>query len=312
MFEKIKFVLLMFSTFLPSKLRIFLLRLLGHKIGKNVKISISTILYSKRIEISDDVRIGPLNIVMCGTEIKIGFSSEISFLVIIYGRNFFHLGQRSYISIKTYIDTTGGVEIGNYSGTGPRTMIYSHAIFLPPTKGFPRIIKETKIGNYVWLGGLNFVTAGATIYNNVMSLPCSVISKKVGHNIFFISKDKQIPIDSVCKCKQINDESLRTIVIDILTDFSKSENLNYYENNKIYYVGKKQFKILIDNENNTNQTIIYFIISEKISVDLNISWYNLITLECSPSCNNNFHKKLLNHMRKFFGLHFIPINFNNN
>ena len=34
--------------------------------------------------------------------------------------------RHTYVSLKTFIDTTGGVEIGDYSGTGPGTMIYSH------------------------------------------------------------------------------------------------------------------------------------------------------------------------------------------
>ena len=78
----------------------------------------------------DNVRIGPLNIIKCGDEVKIGFSSGISSLVIIYGRGPFRLGARSYVSVKTFIDTAGGVEIGDYSGTGPGTMIYSHAEML--------------------------------------------------------------------------------------------------------------------------------------------------------------------------------------
>ncbi len=134
---KINSAFLLFSTFLPSFLRVLLLRMLGHKIGRNVHISILTILHAPKIEMGDDVRIGPLNIIKCGDEVKIGFSSQISFLVIIYGRGSFHLGARSYVSVKTFIDTTGGVEIGDYSGTGPGTMIFSHASLFAPDQRLP-------------------------------------------------------------------------------------------------------------------------------------------------------------------------------
>ena len=127
---KINSAFLYLSTFLPSFLRVLLLRMLGHKIGRNIHISILTILHAPKIEMGDNVRIGPLNIIKCGDEVKIGFSSGISFLVIIYGRGSFHLGARSYVSVKTFIDTTGGVEIGDYSGTGPGTMIFSHVEML--------------------------------------------------------------------------------------------------------------------------------------------------------------------------------------
>jgi len=111
--DKIKSAILFLSTFLPSFLRVLLLRMFGHKIGRNVHVSILTILYAPKIELGDDVRIGPLNIIKCGREVKIGFSSEISFLVIIRGKGSFHMGERSYVSVRTFIDTAGGVEIGD-------------------------------------------------------------------------------------------------------------------------------------------------------------------------------------------------------
>ena len=216
--------------------------MLGHKIGRNVHISILTVLHAPKIEIGDNVRIGPFNIIKCGDEVKIGFSSGISFLVIIYGRGSFRLGARSYVSVKTFIDTTGGVEIGDYSGTGPGTMIFSHAAFLPPTRGFPRVIKKTTIGNYVWLGGLNFVTAGSVIGDHVMSLPGSVISKQVDSEIFFIGKDQQLTLSKVCK--RMSEIEMRSLVREILRDFAQTEKMDFEEEGEFLYVGNRRFQII--------------------------------------------------------------------
>ena len=300
---KINSAFLLLSTFLPSFLRVLLLRMLGHKIGRNVHISILTVFHAPKIEIGDNVRIGPFNIVKCGDEIKIGFSSGISFLVIIYGRGSFHLGARSYVSVKTFIDTTGGVQIGDYSGTGPGTMIFSHAIFLPPTKGFPRVIKKTTIGNYVWLGGLNFVTAGSVIGDHVMSLPGAVISKQVDSQIFFIGKDQELPLSKVCK--RMGEKETRSLVSEILRDFSQMEKIDFEEKSEFLYAGSRRFQIISSPLDSLDPGTTYFVISDGIWLPGRGRWYNVLSLECSPLCKNRFDKKLQTHMRRYFGLHFI-------
>jgi acetyltransferase-like isoleucine patch superfamily enzyme len=277
--------------------------MLGHKVGRNVHISILTVLHAPKIEMADDVRIGPLNIIKCGGEVKIGFSSEISFLVIIYGRGSFHLGERSYVSVKTFIDTTGGVEIGDYSGTGPGTMIFSHAIFLPPTKGFPRVIKKTTIGNYVWLGGMNFVTAGSVIGDRVMSLPGSVISKQVDSEIFFAGKDHQLTLSKVCK--KMSEIETRLLVKEILQDFAHLEKMTFGEDGELLYIGNHRFQIISGLLDPLDPATIYFLISDGIRFPGEVRWYNVLSLECSRLCNNRFGKKLQIHMRRYFGLHFV-------
>jgi acetyltransferase-like isoleucine patch superfamily enzyme len=300
---KINSAFLLLSTFLPSFLRVLLLRMLGHKIGRNVHISILTILIAPKIQMDDNVRIGPLNIIKCGDEVKLGFGSEISFLVIIHGRGSFHLGERSYVSVKTFVDTTGGVEIGGYSGTGPGTMIFSHAIFLPPTKGFPRVIKKTTIGNYVWLGGLNFVSAGSAIRDRVMSLPGSVISKQVDSEIFFMGKDQQVPLSKLCR--GMSEVETHSFVREILRDFAQMEKMDFEEEGEFLYVGRRRFQIVSGPLDPLDPGAIYFVISDGIRLSGGVRWYNVLSLECSPLCENRFDKKLKTHMRRYFGLRFV-------
>lgn len=302
---KINSIFLLLSTFLPSFLRVLILRMLGHKIGRNVRISMLTILHAPQIEIGDDARIGPFNIIKCGGEVKIGFSSAISFLVIIYGRGSFHMGERSYVSVKTFIDTTGGVQIGDYSGTGPGTMIFSHAIFLPPTQGFPRVVQKTIIGNYVWLGGVNFVTAGSVIGDRVMSLPGSVISKKVDNETFFIGKNQELPLSKVRK--SIDERKTRLFVQEILHDFAQMERVELEEKGDFLYVGRQRFQIVSGPLDPLDPETIYLIISDGIRLKCDVQWYNIFSLECSPRCSNRFGKKLQTHMRRYFGLHFVYV-----
>ncbi len=300
---KINSVFLYLSTFLPSFLRVCLLRMLGNKIGRNVHISILTILHAPRIEMGDNVRIGPLNLIKCGQEVKIGFSAQISFLVIIYGRGPFHLGARSYVSIKTFIDTTGGVEIGEYSGTGPGTMIFSHASFLPPTKGFPRVIKRTTIGNYVWLGGMNFVTAGTVIGDQVMSLPGSVISKQVDSEIFFVDRDHQLSLSKIRR--RMSEMETNSLVKEILRDFAQMTKMDFVETGKTLFVGNCRFQIISELPGSLDPVTTYFVIADEIRLERKLHWYNVLSLECSPLCADRFNRMLQTHMRRYFGLHFV-------
>jgi hypothetical protein len=213
------------------------------------------------------------------------------------------LGARSYVSVKTFIDTTGGVQIGDYSGTGPGTMIFSHAIFLPPTKGFPRVIKKTTIGNYVWLGGLNFVTAGSVIGDHVMSLPGSVISKQVGSETFFIGKDQELPLSKVCK--KMSEIETHSLVWEILRDFARMEKADFEEKGEFLYVARCRFQIISSPPDPLDPRTIYFVTLDGIRLPERALWYNVLSLECSPLCKNRFNKRLQTHMRRYFGLHFV-------
>jgi len=205
--------------------------------------------------------------------------------------------------VKTFIDTTGGVEIGDYCGTGPGTMIFSHAIFLPPTKGFPRVVKKTIIGNYVWLGGLNFVTAGSVIGDRVLSLPGSVISKQVDSEIFFKGKDQQVPLSKVSK--KMTEIETRSFVREILGDFAQMEKIDFREEGEFLYVGRLRFQIISAPLDSPDSGTIYFMISDGIRLPRRARWYNVLSLERSMQCKNRFHRKLQTHMRRYFGLHFV-------
>lgn len=295
--------LLLLGTIFPSPLRILLLRLLGHRVGKGVRISMFTVVCANKIEIQDDVRIGPLNIILAH-EIYMGYGSEISFMVVVSGRGHFHLGQRSYVSVETFIDTEGGVTIGKYSGTGPRTMIFSHAIFLPPSKGYPRVVQETRVGDYVWLGAMNFLKAGTIIGNNVMTAPGIVVSKRVGSGVFWASAEDQVPLERLCR--RMDTEKLTALVTDIIVDFAKTQGWACALGERVYQAGNYTFAIARNGQFPQGEIAAIFLIEEMEAVP-DQPWYNLVTLRCSPHCTGRLHEDLKKHMRKYFGLRFLPM-----
>lgn len=300
---KLHRVFLLVLTFLPSAIRVRLLRLLGHQIGNHVHVSILTVLVAASIRLDDDVRIGPLNIVWCGQDVRLGYGAEISFMVIIYGRRHFHLGARSYVSVQTFIDTEGGVTIGRYSGTGPRTMIFTHAIFLPPSKGYPRVVRPTEIGDYVWLGGMNFLSAGAKVGNNVITVPGAVITKPVGPNVFWASAKRQIPMERMCQ--KMEPAKLVALARDIVNDFAESYGYSKVERGDCYEIGGKVF-VITDAPQPGLENAAVCLLADASARPSRGAWYNLATLECSDGCTGRFHERFQTHCRKYFGMHFIP------
>jgi hypothetical protein len=153
------------------------------------------------------------------------------------------------------------------------------------------------------LGGLNFVTAGSVIGDHVMSLPGSVISKQVGSETFFIRKDQELPLSKVCK--RMSEIEVRGLVQEILRDFAQMAKMDFEEKNDFLYVGSHRFQIILGPLDSLDQGTIYFVIADEVWLPEKMCWYNVLSLECSPLCENRFNKKLQTHMRRYFGLHFI-------
>lgn len=268
-------VLQLSGTFLPSCLRIILLRALGHSVGKRVRISPLTVLLSKKITLADEVRIGPLNLIIPEASLNMGAGSEISFLVIVAGSKGLTLGSRSYVSVKTLIDTAGGVTIGEYTGTGPGTMIYSHATFLPPTEGFPRVFEATTIGNRCWLGGMTFVAAGTEIGHCVMSKPGLTLSGKVPSNVFVTDGHRQIPMDRIRN--SVNAAGMSALIEEI-----------------------KQSYVSDTGKALPNAT---FLSQPVLTEATGGSWYNFATLTCHVDGAHHAHFRA--YCRRNYGIQFL-------
>jgi len=87
--------------------------------------------------------------------------------------------------------------VGDYFGTGPRDIIYSHGNFFPTREGYKNQIKDVNIGNYVWLHTNVTVLPGVTIGDNVMVLSQSLVVRDLPPNTVVgvdYSRQKQMPM----------------------------------------------------------------------------------------------------------------------
>jgi hypothetical protein len=131
-----------------------------------------------------------------------------------------------------------------------------------------------------------------------------MISKQVDSEIFFIGKDQQLPLSKVCK--RMSEIETRELVREVLRDFAEMEKMDFEEEGEFLYLGKCRFQILSSPLDPLDPGTIYFVISDGIRLPGKVRWYNVLSLECSPLCKNRFDRKLQTHMRRYFGLHFIP------
>jgi acetyltransferase-like isoleucine patch superfamily enzyme len=129
-------------------LRSTLLRLLGARIGKNVRIYelrlINLINGFRNLAIEDDVHIGP----------------------------------------GTMIDLTGKVIIKHKSTVSPRVLILTHSDAGEDHKSeickiYPRKVKEVVIGKSVWIGAGSIIQVGVRIGDRVVIGTGSVVTKNI-------------------------------------------------------------------------------------------------------------------------------------
>ncbi|NWH05779.1 acyltransferase [Desulfobacter latus] len=202
--SKIPFVKIATIGIMPSFLKSKFYRLVGYKIGKNVKIGFGSIIVGNIVEIEDNVKVGLLTVIRAkeihierfatigsfsfidSGKLRIGEDSRINEQVIIGGmktpESSLDLGKRTIIMEYSYINTTMPVKIGNDTGIGGHCLLFTHGSWLNQLEGFPVNFAPIEIGNSVWLPWRIFVMPGVTIGDKVVIGANSLVSKSIKSN----------------------------------------------------------------------------------------------------------------------------------
>lgn len=210
-----------------NSLKVFFLKFLGAKIGAEFKIGLFSTIYTQNysnIIIGNYVEIGH-NVNIKVSKLKIDNFSMITSNVIITGNGNLTIGKGVYIP-SLFIDTSGGVQVGDFTGLAPNGLIYSHnfshAWFNPGTKY--ETYKIT-IGKRSWFG------AGSSILNSSVGDESLIAA---GSIIFQDIPDNSFAIGNPARVLKAN--TLNKISISLFNDeFFKKDLLNSYKNNKILF-----------------------------------------------------------------------------
>ena len=187
---------------LPSALKVGYYRMRGAKIGKGVKIGIGAVISAHEIEIGDGTTIGMATSITCekfkvgkrtqirpfviidAQEISIGNDVTISEVALIRSlipstQSKIILHDRVHIFPFAVIDPSRKVEIGEESGVGPGSSIFTHSSYKSKLDGYPVELGEVNIGKGVWLSSDVFISQSVTIGDDAVIGTGTVVSRDI-------------------------------------------------------------------------------------------------------------------------------------
>jgi acetyltransferase-like isoleucine patch superfamily enzyme len=201
---------------LPGPLKIFVLRLLRHRLGPNCRIGWNVLLVD-RLSLEDGVRIGSFNFIQCrrlvvrtggyiesfnfvrgplsillGPEAGIGRRNQISRAghARSVGPASLMLGQLSKITSGHKLDCTRSIRLGEYSTVaGLGSQLWTHGYYHFPTgPGRIRVDGKIVLGNNVYVGSACVVSLGVQIADGIMVGSHSSVSKSLTERGLYVSQ----------------------------------------------------------------------------------------------------------------------------
>ncbi|MEP6744919.1 MAG: hypothetical protein ABJB33_05440, partial [Gemmatimonadota bacterium] len=187
---------------MPSFLKAFIYRtFLGYRVGRGVKFGPGSVVSGSEVELGDFVEIGALAVVQgrtirMGAHSSIGAMSYVSCRVIEIGEDArireqvyvggpqlpesrFVLGARTIVLQMAYINPTMPVIIGDDTGIGGHTLIFTHGAWLNAFDGYPADYKPVTIGKSVWFPWRVFVMPGSVVGDGSVIGANSLVSGEI-------------------------------------------------------------------------------------------------------------------------------------
>ena len=271
---------------LSSKLKIYLYKKFGAKIGDNVKIGKGSSIIGKHILIEDNVEIKEdvifkVDYLKIDKGVTIESNSKIETKIAIFGKSSFIgekvligggnsynkdsgiiIGENSSIYSECIINTTKLVKLGINVGLSPRVIIYTHQYWQSPLEGYKVNIAEVVIGDNTFVTSNVTIAPGVKIGKGCVILANSLVMNEIEDNIIAggIPAKKIYRISSDMK----NDKKIdltREIIKELVDNhkvifmpFVKKEDINNKE--KMIVISfeypsnfKRKVKTLIDLKN---------------------------------------------------------------
>lgn len=204
------------TFFLPNFILAPILRLLGHRIGKNVKIGFS-FLFIGKITLNDSVEIGHLNLflndeIFCSNQSKIGYFNILKgpFILklsknaaignknyftranmgVTYGESVLELGELTKITTAHHIDLTRSITFGNFSIlAGINSQMWTHGyVHENQGSGRFRVDGSINIGDNVYIGSRCIINPALTVSNAISIGAGSVVAKNLTEKGMYVNQ----------------------------------------------------------------------------------------------------------------------------
>lgn len=215
-------VVALLPAFLPSRLRVWLYKLLGAQFGKHVSIGIGSIVMASsfsKLRIGDYSSIRNFSVVIC-REIDIGAYTEIAPFVWIWGAGRLKIGNKCYIGPRAVVNVRrNDFVMGDYAGLGPASMVYTHGQWLPYTQGWPRKYADVVLKDYTWIPARVFISPGVTVGEQSIIASGAVLTKSIPSHVFAGGVPARVisPIDNIKET--IDEDVMRMRAMEMARDF---------------------------------------------------------------------------------------------
>ncbi len=92
---------------------------------------------------------------------------------------------------------------------------------------------------------------------------------------------------------------------EILADFIRTRGLRCVREGASYRIGRETVTVVDGAVPCAGTRGVEFLVDEQ--QPRGRYWYNLVTLRHALACTGRFHRQLQEHCRKYFGMHFLPM-----
>lgn len=192
---------MMLYGLLPSPLKIWVYRLKGYRIGKNVTIGLGSVVCGREVQIGDHSRIGFLTAIRgrrirIGAHVQIGATTiidtptleigdgtKINEQVFVGGLQFpdstLTIGRNCQIMQMTFINPATSIRIGDDTGIGGHCLLFGHTSWLSKFEGYPVDFQPIEIGNSVSVAWRVFILPGSRIGDGAVIGANSLVNRTV-------------------------------------------------------------------------------------------------------------------------------------
>jgi len=206
---------------LPSVIKVPLYKLAGANIGKGVSIGFGSFILASsfsKVSIGNYSQIRQFTFIIC-SNVSIGNYTEIAMLVWIWGAGRLEVGNKCYIGPRCIINLRrNDFKMGEYSGLGPGSIVYTHGQWLPYTQGWPRTYGDVVLEDYAWVPAKVFLSPGVKVGTKSIVGSGAVITRDIPPHSFAAGVPAKViqPIDKIVNL--VDQDELLKRAVEIAED----------------------------------------------------------------------------------------------
>ena len=207
-----------------SRLKAWLLRRLGARIGRHVRFGRRAFVLCRRF---DQTSIGDYSSFGSGALITVraletGEDVRFDADVRVRGRGLLRVGNGCYIGARSYIDVSSDVSIHDDAGVGPGTWIFTHSVWQSVLEGGPRSFAPVTIGRGAWIPANVFIMPGVTIGEDAIVGARSLVTSDIPPGVLAAGSPAKVIRTAEQRLQERpNSEKQKELLTEILEEFAK-------------------------------------------------------------------------------------------